>query len=167
MEKKPLDVQVKTENRVVSEWLLYYPDRLKEYQDAQDEAAVYPGQVLSDDIKAKHTITDPTARIAAQREVAGKWDIRWFEVIAEVEKRIPEKQKVFLDIRREAKNNHSNYRGRPGWVAYVQCRYPLEMAERTGRDAAMFYIGHPNTYTHWWNRLVEFAAREAIKRGLL
>ena len=39
---KPLDIQVKAENRIVSDWLLYYPERLKEYEEAQELVAVYP-----------------------------------------------------------------------------------------------------------------------------
>lgn len=163
---KPLGAQVKAENRIVSDWLLYYPERLKEYEEAQDDVVVYPGQALSDDIRAK-SIADPTARIAALREKASKWDARWFEVIADVERRIPEKQRIFLQIRREARNNHSNYRGRPGWVAYVQCKYSLVMAERTGRDVMDFYISDRETLFGWWNRLVEYAARLAIKKGVL
>ena len=159
-------MQVKAENRIVSDWLLYYPERLKEYEEAQDDVALYPGQALSSDIKAK-SISDPTHRIAALREKAGKWDVRWFEVIAEVERRIPEKQRIFLQVRREARHNHSNYRGRPGWVAYVQCKYPLVMAERTGRDAGNFYIGEAKTYYLWWMRLVEYASRLAIRKGVL
>lgn len=163
---KPLDAQVKAENRIVSDWLLYYPERLKEYQDAQEDVALYPGQALSDDIRV-NGVSDPTARIAALREKAGKYDARWFEVIAEVERRIPEKQRIFLQIRREARHNYSNYRGRPGWVAYVQCKYPLVMAEKTGRDVMDFYISDRETLFGWWNRLVEYAARLAIKKGVL
>ena len=163
---KPLDIQVKAENRIVSDWLLYYPERLKEYQEAQEDVALYPGQALSDDIRAKG-ISDPTVRIVALREKAGKWDARWFEVIAEVERRIPEKQRIFLHIRREARNNHSNYRGRPGWIAYVQCKYPLVMAERTGRDIVNYYMNDRQTFFDWWNRLVEYAVRIAIRKGLL
>ena len=160
-----LQNEIKKENQIVSDWLLHYHDRLAEYEQHKSEIAVYPGQALSDEIRAEG-ISDPTHRAALKMQ-GFKYNPEWFLLVEELERRIPEKQRIFLQVRREARNNHSNYRGRPGWVAYVQCKYPLVMAERTGKDIEKFYIGHPNTYTGWWNRLVEAAVRMAIERRLI
>lgn len=163
--EKPLRAEVKKENRIVSDWLLYYHDRLKEYEDYKESIALYPAQAMADEGHS-NTISDPTQRVALKR-LDFKHNPEWFNLIAELERRIPEKQRVFLEVRREAKDKHTNYRGRPAWVPYVQCRYPLVMAERTGRGAEEFYISQPRVFYDWWNRLVEYGVRLAIKRGLL
>ncbi len=160
-----LQSEIKRENKIVSDWLLYYHDRLKEYEKYKEEVALYPNQAMADEGHGSN-ISDPTQRTALKR-LDFKYNPEWFDMVEELERRIPEKQKVFLEVRREARDKHTNYRGRPAWIPYVQCRYPLVMAERTGRGAEEFYIGHPNTYTLWWNRLVEYGVRLAIKRGLL
>ena len=160
-----LQTEIKRENQIVSNWLLHYHDRLEEYEEHKSEIAVYPGQALSDEIRAEG-ISDPTHRAALNLQ-SFKHNPEWFALVEELERRIPDKQRVFLQVRREARNNHSNYRGRPGWVAYVQCKYPLVMAERTGKDAARFYMANPKTFTDWWNRLVNYGARLAIKRKLI
>ena len=119
---------------------------------------------MSDDIKGKGGTSDPTASVVAQRL---KYDSEWFSLISEVEKVLPEKQRVFLEVRREALWQKGGKPGRPAWVAYVQCRYPLVMAEMTGRDVECYYISKPQTLFEWWNRIVEFTARKAIRRNLI
>lgn len=166
MAEKPLQAEIKKENRIVSEWLLHYHDRLEKYEEYKANVAVYPGQVISDDIRAQGVTSNPTQK-KAMKMLEFKYDPGWFSLIEELERRIPEKQIIFLQVRREARNNHSNYRGRPGWTAYVQCKYPLAMADQTGREVTDFYISDPKTFTEWWNRLVNYGVRLAIKRGLL
>ncbi len=163
--EKSLNAEIKKENRLVAEWLLYYPDRLQAYESHIDSVSLYPVQAISEDIRAKGQTSDPTGRIATQLSTH-TYDSRWLDVIAEVERRIPDKQRVFLEVRREARNNHANHRGRPAWVVYVQCKYPLVMAEKTGKGAEDFYM-HYQTCRYWWDRLIEYAARIAAKRGLL
>ena len=162
---QPLEQEIRRENKIVSDWLLYYPQRLAEHKEQQEEVPLYPNTEIKDEIRGKGQTSDPTGRIVIQRTRG--YDSRWFDVIAEVEKRIPEKQRVFLEIRREARGRRGTSRGRPAWIAYVQCKYPLVMAEKTGKDVECFYISGQNTCTLWWNRLVEYAARVATKRGLL
>lgn len=163
---QPIEHEIKKENKIVSDWLLYYPERLQDYKNQQDEVALYPSSEAKDEIRGKGQTPDPTGQ-AVVRRLQNKYDPRWFELIAELERRIPEKQKVFLEVRREAKYHRGRRRGRPAWITYVQCKYPLVMAERTGKSVECFYIAGQNTCTLWWNRLVEHTARLATKRGLL
>ena len=163
--EKPLQTEAKKENRIVSDWLLYYHERLKEYKEYKEGVAIYPNQAISDEGHGSN-ISDPTQRIVLKR-LDFKYNPEWFDVVEELERRIPEKQKVFLKVRREAKDKHANYRGRPAWVPYVQCRYPIEMSKLTGRGAEEFFISQPRVFYDWWNRLVDYGVRLAIKRGLL
>ena len=163
--EKPLQTEAKKENRIVSDWLLYYHERLKEYEEYKEEVAMYPNQAISDEGHGGN-ISDPTQRIVLKR-LDFKYNPEWFELVEELERRIPEKQRIFLEVRREAKDKHANYRGRPAWVPYVQCRYPIEMSKLTGRGAEEFFISQPRVFYDWWNRLVDYGVRLAIKRGLL
>ena len=155
---------IKQENRIVSDWLLYYPERKKQHEEQLASVTFLSSPSLSDDIQGTGGTSDPTARVAGQRL---KYDSEWFGLIADVEKSLPEKQRVFLECRRQALKQQDGGRGRPAWIAYVQCRYPLVMAERTGRDAELYEIGADATIHNWWNRLVEYTARKAIREGLL
>ena len=157
-------LDIRAENRIVSDWLLHYPERLQRHLDQQERVPFYAGQAMSDDIRAKGGTSDPTARIAEARL---KYDSEWFALIELVEQSLPQKQRVFLECRREATHQRGGKPGRPAWVAYVQCRYPLVMAELTGKDVERFYIGREMTLVSWWERIVEYAARMAAKRGLL
>lgn len=157
-------LDIKAENRIVSDWLLHYPERFQRHRDQQEAVPFYAGQALSDDIKAKGGTSDPTA---SKAEARLKYDSEWFALIELVEKSLPQKQRVFLEVRREALGQRSKGPGRPAWVAYVQCRYPLVMAELTGKDVERFWMGSETTVKQWWERLVEYTARLATKKGIL
>lgn len=156
-------LDIKAENRIVSDWLLYYHERLQEQKEHMYKLGYYP-KAGGDSIRAQGTTSDPTANQVIKRE---KHDSRWFDLIADVERMLPEKQRVFLEIRREATHQRGGKPGRPAWVAYVQCKYPLVMARRTGRPVDCYCIGADRLLYEWWNRIVEYAARIAAKRGLL
>ena len=155
---------IKQENRIVSDWLLYYPERLRQHEEQLASVTFLSSPSLSDDIQGTGGTSDPTARVAAQRL---KYDSAWFDLIADVERSLPEKQRVFLECRRQALKQHGGRPGRPAWIAYVQCRYPLVMAERTGRDVEHYFIGREMTLHQWWERIVDYTARLAAKKGLL
>lgn len=158
------ELDIKAENRIVSDWLLYYPERLHKHKEHQEYIPSYRGPSMSGEIQGKGETSDPTASIVAQRL---KYDSGWFTLIEEVEQSLPEKQRVFLEVRRKATQQRGGKPGRPAWVAYVQCSYPLVMAERTGRDVEHYYISSDKTIKLWWERIVDYTARLAAKRGLL
>ena len=129
---------VKAQDKVVSDWLLRYPERVL------------------------------MARKAASKGLAVKFDIRWLDLIDNVESCLTEEQRVFLEVRRQARSQSGRrQRGRPGWVPYTQSKYPLAMARRTGKDPALFYISTYCGLSSRWEKIVQITARLAIKRGLL
>ena len=155
---------IKNENRVVSDWLLYYPERLRQHEEQLASVTFMQSPSLSDDIRGTGGTSDPTARVAGQRL---KYDSEWFGLIADVERSLPEKQRVFLQVRREALNIQGGGRGKPAWVSYVQCKYPLAMSQKTMRPVECYYISTPSIFYSWWNKIVEYTVRKAIRRGLL
>ena len=154
---------IKSENRIVSDWLLYYPERLRQHEEQLASVTFMQSPSLSDDIQGTGGTSDPTARVAGQRL---KYDSEWFDLIADVERSLPEKQRVFLECRRQALRQSGGV-GRPGWIAHVQYAYPLEMARRTGKDMECYYISDIRSIKSWWQRIVEYTARKAIRRGLI
>ena len=163
-ERTAIMQDIKRENRIVSDWLLYYPERKKQHEEQLSSVTFISSPSLSDDIQGTGGTSDPTARIASARM---KYDSAWFDLISDVEKSLPEKQRVFLECRRQALKHHGGGRGRPAWIAYVQCRYPLVMAERTGKSAERYWLGSDYMAREWWARIIEYTARLAAKRGLI
>lgn len=135
-----MDKTFKAENKMVSDWLLNGAARIREQAmlDKLGPASKHPGH-----------------------------DTRWLDLIADVERSLTQEQKVLLEVRRQANNQRGGQPGRPGWLAYAQSRYPLVMAQRTGKSAEAFYISTSNTFYRWWEQLVLNTARIAARRGLL
>jgi hypothetical protein len=70
---------------------------------------------------------------------------------------------VILRLRRQ----YRNHRGRRGWTAPVQTRFPHELAALTGKPAEDHFKVSRNTFQNYWREVVDLAAREAIRKGLL
>jgi hypothetical protein len=49
----------------------------------------------------------------------------------------------------------------------VQHRYAQEIAERLSKRVEDVWIEDRNTFTGWWNRILQFGAIKAAKQGLL
>jgi len=49
----------------------------------------------------------------------------------------------------------------------VQHRYAQEIVERLGKRVEDVWIEDRNTFTGWWNRILQFGAIRAAKLGLL
>lgn len=70
---------------------------------------------------------------------------------------------VVLRLRRQ----YRNHRGRRGWTSPVQARFPHELAALTGRAPEDHWKEGRNTFHGYWREIVDLAAREAIREGLL
>jgi len=161
-----MNAEYRADNKKVAAWLLEKNMRKSNIEARRAEILKSPSAGIANIPSRSGKVSDPTG-IAAGKLAELQEEERWITLIEDVEMRLPDKQRVFLELRREAVDLRGNIRGRPAWVPYVQCKYPLVMAERTGKKVSEFYISHPNTYTAWWNRIIEYTARTAAKRGLL
>jgi hypothetical protein len=110
-------------------------------------------------------VSDPTGRkgirLAALDDL--RTTERWLEWCREAEAALPWKMQIFLRLRREYRHR----RGPHGWTAAVQHRYAQEIAERLGKRVEDVWIEDRNTFTGWWNRILQFGAIRAAKLGLL
>ena len=161
--------EAKDENRVVAGWLIHYHKR-KEYYDQCREEVLYstpqPPEVVTCPINQNSDTTGKKAlALATFDENTGKW----LALVEDIEEILPWKMQIVLKLRRETMHRpyKSRDRGRPAWIPYVQVRYAEEVAKRTGKAPEDVWIERPRTFIEWWNRIVEYAARLAAKKGLL
>lgn len=181
-----LDKQTKDENKLVSKWLIEYPRRKAAYESLR-EAFAYPERSgahanagTTRYQKRNLQSTDHTARIGillAEGKIVPEEDldpneVRWLELIEEMERRMPLKARILLKLRREVAHKEGlikkgKYRGRPAWIPAVQHRYAEEIARLTGKRIEDVWVENPNTFSNWWRRVVDYVARQAAKRGLL
>lgn len=157
-----IEEQAQRENAEVSDWLLYYEDRLHSYKrdckDILSEGLVGPVTALNKGRK----VSDPTGRKAVALTRLG-FTAEWLQLIDDVTRRLPWQLQIFLRLRRDYRDR----RGQHGWVAPVQHKYAEKAAKHTGKDPEDVWIESRTTFYRWWKRIVEYTAREAGKRGLL
>lgn len=155
--------EIREDNKIVSAWLLYYHERREEYLSLREEIICSSSPGLAEVMPGRKNMTgDPTGR-KGQRLADLQETERWLALVEEVERRLPWKMKVFLKLRRE----YRHARGRQGWTSAVQWRFSQEVAAGLGKKPEDAWVESRNTFTRWWDRIVEYAARLAAKNGLL
>lgn len=155
-----LEEEVKRDNKKVAGWLLFYHERKREcLEERQTVLDSSPPRIDETARYGQGSVTDSTGRKAAKlADMAA-----WIDLIEEVERRLPPKQRIFLRLRRE-------YRyavGRNGWTAAVQWRYAEEVAKMEKKRVEDVWVNSRNTFTQWWNRIVNYATVEAARRRLI
>lgn len=167
MAARALDVEIKQDNRIVAGWLLYYHERKQEYLEQREAILHSSPPCLSDAMPgSKNAVSDPTGR-KGQKLADLQETERWLALVEEVERRLPWKMQIFLILRRECRFNTKNRPGRPSWVPVVQRRFAQELAARLNKAEEDVWINSPATFHEMWDRIVNYTARLAAKRGLL
>jgi len=154
--------ELKKENRKVANWLLFYGERKREYEQLREKILTSSPRILSGTGIAKNAISDPTGKKAVKLAQLQEME-QWIELVEEVERRLPPKMKVFLRLRREYRYSAK----RNGWVAPVQWKYAQEVAKMLGKAQEDTWVESRTTFYYWWEKIVEYAARLAAKKGLL
>lgn len=167
MAARALETEIKNDNRIVAGWLLYYHERKQEYLNQREAILHSSPPCLSDAMPGgKNVVGDPTGR-KGQKLADLQETERWLALVEEVERRLPWKLQIFLRLRRECRFSKSGGRGRPTWVPYVQRRFAQEVAARLNKQEEAVWINSPATFHEWWDKIVNYTARLAAKRGLL
>lgn len=153
------------ENRIASGWLLHYADRLTYHAIRRQESEEATVSALGGDGQPRGSdISDPTAKRALElaTEDIEKTEA-WLAVIREVEDEIFEiKLRVWLTVRREFRG----LKGRHEWLPRAARRYGEEMAKELGMPEEKVYRSD-SMLLKYWDVLVDFTVRKAIRRGLL
>jgi hypothetical protein len=155
--EETLDKEAREDNRIVAGWLLYYHERKRDYENRR-EAILHSTPRPYEVSGGTNYISDATGRkgqkLADLREIE-----EWLALVEEVERRLPWKMQILLRLKRTYKRGA---RGRPvRWI--IALKLSEEISERTRKD---YSIG-PDAVDEWWQKVVEYGARLAAKRGLL
>jgi hypothetical protein len=164
-EPNALEQEIRADNRIVEDWLLWVIERKQSYLNYKNEILESyrtPGTTV--DSKHKNKISDPTAvkGLKLSSNELQKTE-EWIQLIEEVETRLSPKMRLFLHLRRE----HRFASGRNGWTASVQLKFANELARLTHQKPEDTWIQSRNTFTLWWSKIIDYTARLAAKRGLL
>lgn len=151
---------LKQENEIVSNYLLYYHELHNEYLEKREDIIHYKkvGRVFKDKKQGSPTESKGRKLIDNLQKTE-----QWLKLISEVERNLPPELKVYLKLRRE----YRDARGRTGWTAAIQSKLPDELSKLTGENPETIWIESRNTFTRWWDKIVEYTARLALRNGLL
>lgn len=172
----PMEKEVRRDLDTVGHFLLY-PDRLKESLEAKrkdlaeqrdDVIEASPQRLLCDPVGGRRSarrMNNPTLQKVLKLLKLG--DTRqleeWLALVQEVEENLPPKMQIFLRLRREYRDRRGPY----GWVAPVQHRYAQEVAALLGKRPEDTWIESRQTFSEWWQRILQYTALKAAKRGLI
>jgi hypothetical protein len=165
-EQPTFEKETKNENRIVQGWLLEYKQRKERYDRRRDDV-LHSSPQPPDGMPRGSATSNPTGqngeRLVELTEEVG----RWLELIEDVQLGLNWKMQLILKLRREAIYIRGKRRGRPAWVSYVQVHYCEEVATREGKRLETVWVDRERTFYEWWERILDYTARLAAKRGLL
>lgn len=152
-----LDKEAQEDNKKVATWLIWYRERKKEYE-VKREFILHSSPAPGDGMPRGSNVGDTTGR-KGQKLAEHQLTEQWLCLIREVEQRLPWKMQILLRLKRE---HRIGVKGRP-----VRWRIALELSEEISQRIQRDYSIGPDTVDDWWQKVVEYAARLAGKKGLL
>lgn len=110
-------------------------------------------------------------RAERENETAAYWllycyeknDPDWIALAEHVEADLSVRDQIILRLRRKYRHRRGPY----GWTEPMAKEYAEEVARLTGQTAAEVGTRHRNTLASWWNRIITYTVREAIRQKLL
>lgn len=146
-----------------AEWILYYHqrkvalwERLAELTELN--ATEYDG-VPGGESQASATENIALKRLELERQRL------WLVAVEDMMRHLNDRQKLFIELRREAEAAHFNKqdRGRPGWVDYVEAHY----ARRAEKMLGQYYLPRRYTMFEWWNKCINQVVQIAANYKIL
>jgi len=157
-----LEEEIKADNVVVTGWLLYCKERKREYEQKKEMIINSSFSDRFSEVPGKAYISDSTARKAVKLAELEKTE-KWIELIEEVERRLPWKMQLILRLRRESKYSR---RFKGYWRVYVHMKYVEKIAAILNKNGEDVWVSE-ETIRRFWDKIVNYTARLAGKRGLL
>jgi len=152
------------ENQAVEGWLLFWEDRLLAYEAAREEVMGGKSRTVMVGGQRGGKTSATEAKGLKLAELAQREP--WLMFVKDFEAMLGSSAPNLLVVLR-LRRQYRNYRGRRGWVGPVQVRYPMEVAAVTGKPAEGYFLVSRNSFHGMWRDIVDLAAREAIRRGLV
>lgn len=149
--------QIKEENRIAANWLIYYRERKREHEERRQE--ILAGKRENDENVGGGRSSlpgHPVENIACKLDEHDHNDTaKWLQTVEDVKSIVGPKKRQLLELRQECKFYISPDGGRPGWIAPVQQRF----GEITGWCPA------ENKIKEMWYDIVGLAVRIALIRS--
>jgi len=116
-----LDIKdtIKLQNKVASDWLIYYPERKQQHEERRTE--IVAGTVREKASGPSTGLSKPTEVMAiklAEHETSN--DAKWLWTIETVYNMLGCKKQLLIRIRQECKFYSMHDRGRPSWIIPAQ-----------------------------------------------
>ena len=157
LEALDLNKEFQNDNKIVSSWLLNY-DKLKQDYLLQRESILHSSPPAPDGQPKGSGTGNPVESKGLKLSELQESE-RWFRLVDELEKGIPWKMQLILNLKRK---HRRGAKGRPiNWL--VALEFSEEVSKRIKKD----YSVGPDAVRKWWDLIVEYGARLAGKRGLL
>lgn len=143
---------IKRQNKIASDWLIYYRERKMEHEEKRQE--LYSKKEKA--VGLSTGLSKPTEGLAinlADHDLGN--EARWLETIETVYSILNHKQRLILRLRQECQfHTTPPSAGRPGWIAPVQARFggikQKPPAEQTLKDI--------------WYHIVNYVVRLALMK---
>lgn len=151
----------KSQNRKALQMILHLHDLCEQYASAVNNMSYLGAQNL-DGMPHGTGVGNPTMQKAIKlTEIESKKN--WIMSIETMENTLNENQTAFLKFRRMAERTAevSSVRGRPSWVAFVQCKYNDWYYERYKKEICV----SEDTLKSWQSKIVDKTVRIAIYNG--
>lgn len=146
---------IETDRRTAIDYLLNYNTRLRDYKHKKQEDLVQQKPLSGGgrgSLPGKPTETMAVRSAAYDEEHI---EYRWLRAVEITERTLSDKKLLFLQVRREAgRHGHGAGQGRPGWVPYVQARFPELFQQRYLQSG--FYLSDRTAHA-WWDAIVDFS----------
>ena len=149
--------QIKEENRIASNWLIYYRERKRDHDERRQEILACTKE-KDDNVGGGRSsiIGRPTESLACRlADHDSNNTALWLQTVEDIKSIIGPKKRQLLELRQECKFYISPDGGRPGWIAPVQIRF----GEMTGWTPA------DDKLKEMWYEIVNIAVRIARIRN--
>lgn len=146
------NAQEQKARRTVEHWLLWCHEEEQKLADMREEVldGVFPGSIIKTVCVPSTGVSNPTA---LHGEALGDLQEReqWLRCVKEVESSLPAKLRTFLRLKRDYRYVMKS------WTKRVQQRFEAELG----------YAGTRQTYWNWWQSIVDYTMRVAMRQNLL
>lgn len=151
--------ELKNDFVTAEEWLLYYPERLRQYyQDLN--------YITNETVVPETFVSSGPGNIVLQKVVSMaelEKTEKWLLAVEMVHDILGPKKLLFLELRRRASSKKKTVNGREVWRGYVQQHYAEEMARRYNSKTDKFWLSD-HSITIWWQEIVGLMRLVALKK---
>jgi hypothetical protein len=144
--------------KIVSSWLLFYPDRKREYILTRSDI-LQSSSASAQDGQPKGTgIGDTTGRKGTA--IADLQGADWLKLVEDVQRDISPEMQIYLKLRQESRNSSR------GWFVWVQQKYCYAVAKLKDGEPEDYWVDCRAIFFGWWDKITTYAIVLATERKL-